>query len=76
MTIEPGAVIAAIVGLVAIFGTLIGVLFNRMAHLERRVEESEDYSRRLWEWARKLLDLYFRHRGPNSPEPPLMPERD
>jgi hypothetical protein len=62
--------------IVGVFGTLIGVLFNRVSHLENRVENAEDYAKKLWIWARALLDLYYRHRGPNAPEPNPLPERD
>lgn len=68
-----GVVIAAALTFI---GVLLGHQASRIAALERRVDCSDDYSRRLWTWARDLLDLYFRHRKDGAPDPPPIPVRD
>ena len=58
---------------VALFGALLGWLFKRLNTLENRVTGSELYIRRLWLWSRRLMDMYYRHRKPGSPDPDPLP---
>lgn len=73
MGIDP-AVATVAVGALALIGTLAGVVMHRLTTLERRVAQAESYNRRLWAWARRHLDLYYRHRTPGSPDPEPIPE--
>ncbi len=68
-----GIVIAAALTLI---GVLIGHQAHRIADLERRQDDADDYLRRLWIWGRDLLDLYFRHRRDGAPDPPPIPSRE
>ena len=76
MQIEPAVIVGALVGILALVGTLFGVLFNRVSHLERRVDQAEGLVTRLREWALKHLALYYRHRVDGSPDPDPIPELD
>ena len=58
---------------VALFGALLGWLFKRLNGLENRVRRSEEYNRRMWMWARRHVDMYYRHRKPGSPDPDPLP---
>jgi len=51
-------------------------MFKRLHSLEGRVRESERYNRGLWLWARRLMDMYYRHRVPDSPDPDPLPVDD
>lgn len=51
--------------------TLLGVLYTQLIG---RVGHLEDANRSLWAYTRRLLDLYYRHRGPGSPDPPPLPD--
>lgn len=55
---------------------LLTVLSVVVAQLYTRVSNLEDYQRRLWAYARYLLDLYYRHRQPGAPDPVPLPEDD
>jgi len=67
---------AVIVALMALMGVLMGQLWSRLSALEARVGKATEYNHRLWEWARKMLDLYYRHRRPGSPDPDPIPIDD
>lgn len=76
-----GAVLTFAGVVVAALGALVGVLFKRLSDLEARVrlaeskvKASESYTRRLWLWAKFVIDLYYRHRVDGAPEPPPIPE--
>ncbi|WP_372595683.1 hypothetical protein [Actinotalea sp.] len=77
VTIAPailGLVGVLTVGVLSLVGVLIGQLWSRMASLEKRVSASAEYNRRLWLWARKHIDLYYRHRAVGAPDPDPIPE--
>ena len=73
MTSEGITVLAAAI---TFFGALVGWMFKRLHSLEGRVRESERYNRGLWLWARRLMDMYYRHRVPDSPDPDPLPVDD
>lgn len=58
---------------IAAVGVILGLLWRRIAHLEEQVRQRDEYNRKLWIWARALLDYYFRYRRENSPDPPDPP---
>jgi hypothetical protein len=77
--VDPGViagVCTVLAALLAIVGIVIGQMWARLSALEERVEKSAAYNRRLWEWARKHIDLYYRYRRDGSPEPDPIPEDD
>lgn len=71
------ALITVIGTILATSITLIGVLsfhvLTRVHKLEEEVEEAQDYNHRLWWYCRRLLDMYYRHRSPGSPDPDPIP---
>lgn len=67
-----GAVIVAAV--VAFFGVLYGHLTTRLNALEDDLRDANAYNREMWAYCRRLLDLYYRYRRPNSPDPPPLPD--
>lgn len=77
---EVGVVLTFAGVVVAALGALVGVLFKRLSDVEQRVSDAEDRARaaerhtdRLWAWCRALLDMYYRYRREDSPEPPPLP---
>lgn len=68
-----GVIVAA---LLTVFGVLIGQLYTRIGRLEGQVTRAEDYNRRMWQWARRHVDLYYRHRVPGAPDPEPIPSED
>ena len=68
-----GIILAALLGLT---GVLYGLLFARINALENRVRKSENYNRRMWEWARRHVDLYYTYRRAGSPDPDPIPSED
>ncbi len=55
---------------------LLGVLGVGVTQLSTRVERLEGYNHRLWAYTRYLLDLYYRHRSPDAPDPAPLPDDD
>lgn len=55
---------------------VISDLRARVDVLEDDREKDRAYNRRLWEWARHHLDLYYRHRRDGAPDPEPIPEED
>lgn len=51
--------------------TLLGVLYSQLL---ARVTALEDANRSLWSYTRRLLDLYYRHRRDDAPDPPHLPD--
>ena len=74
------AVIAAL-GAIVVAAIAAGV--GALGHVYRRLDEVEDelervrkQNHRLWAWARKHLDLYYRHRSDGAPDPDPIPEEE
>lgn len=79
MRIEPGIIAAAVTlfaAVLALVGVIIGQMWARLSALEQRVEKAATYNRRLWEWARQHIDLYYRFRRDGAPDPAKIPEDD
>lgn len=64
-----GSVLVVVGAIVTALVVLVGHLYVRMGRLERS-------NRKLWAWSRALLDLYYRHRAPGSPDPAPLPDDD
>jgi hypothetical protein len=79
MRISPAVAVAGVAllgALLTLLGVLIGQLWGRLTALEARMESATAYNRRLWEWARAHLDLYYRHRMVGAPDPRPIPVED
>ena len=79
MDLTTGAVAvigAVLTALIALFGVLIGQLYSRISRLESAVHKAESYNHRMWAWARAMLDLYYRWRKDNAPDPEPLPSED
>lgn len=63
--------------LVSVIGAVVvaavGVLAARLTTLERRLARLDAENDHLWLWARRLHDLYYRHRRTDAPDPPPPP---
>lgn len=74
VAVSPGAIVAAL----AVGGTLVGVLFQqlfqRLGALEAEIRLVRRDNIELWDYCRRLLDLYYRHRKDGAPEPPELPD--
>lgn len=65
------------------FGVILGVQAKRITDIEddlaeakTRVDSAKKYNMKLWEYCRALLDLYYRHRREDAPDPPKLPAED
>ena len=74
-------VVITALGAIVVAAIAAGV--GALGHVYKRLDEVEDelrlvrkQNRELWAWARKLLDLYYRHRGPDAPDPDPMPKEE
>ena len=68
------AIIAVVVAFLGLIGVLAGHILHRVNGLEDDLRDAQDFNRRLWLYTRRLLDLYYRHRAPGSPDPDPLPE--
>ena len=68
------ALVAVAGALLALLGVLSGHILHRVNGLEDDLRDAQDFNRRLWHYTRRLLDLYYRHRAPGSPDPEPLPE--
>ena len=68
-----GAIVVAVIA--AGVGAL-GHVYRRLDEVEDELERVRRQSRELWVWARKHLDLYYRHRGADAPDPDPIPKED
>lgn len=73
MTLEQGLIALTVAGL-ALLGVLYGHILTRVHSLEDDLAEANTYNRRLWIYTRGLLDMYYRHRRPEAPDPHPLPE--
>lgn len=60
--------------MLTVIGVVVTALCALVGHLYVRVGRLERINRRLWAWARKHLDLYYRHRQPGAPDPDPLPD--
>lgn len=67
---------AIVVAAIAAGVGALGHVYRRLDEVEAELARVHKQNRELWTWARKLLDLYYRHRGPDAPDPEPMPHED
>lgn len=67
---------AIIVACISAAGVLIGNLYSRLNGLEGELKGARAYNILLWEWARKHIDLYYRYRRDDSPDPDPIPKEN
>ena len=67
---------AIVVAAIAAGVGALGHVYNRLDEVEDELRLVRKQNRELWAWARKLLDLYYRHRGPDAPDPDPMPKEE
>lgn len=65
------AILTALTALCVAGLTLLGVLYGQLLV---RVNQLDDQNRALWHYTRRLLDLYYRHRRLDAPDPPPLPD--
>ena len=56
-----------------VFGIILKIMSDRIGEIEEESERVMGYNRRLWNWAREHLDLYYRYRKEGSPNPVPIP---
>ena len=73
------ALIAAIgvIGSAAIgaVGVVVGHLWRKLTAVEAEIAAMEEDERRVWWWARRIADMYYRHRKDGAPDLPDPPTR-
>lgn len=62
-----------IVGVLTAFGAILGHTAKRITEIEAEQRELESYNDELWVYTRFLLDLYYRWRTVEAPDPNLHP---
>ena len=67
---------AIVVAAIAAGVGALGHVYRRLDEVEAELVRVHKQNRELWAWARKLLDLYYRHRGPGAPDPDPMPKEE
>ena len=67
---------AIVVAAIAAGGGALGHVYRRRDEIKNELTRMRKQNRELWAWARKLLDLYYRHRGPDAPDPDPMPKEE
>lgn len=65
---------AIVTAITALFGVMYGHLSGRLTALEDDLGQARSYNREMWMYCRRLLDLYYRHRGPEGPDPDPLPD--
>ena len=68
-----GGVVVAAIGAV---GVVLGLLWRRISQLETKLAKRDDHLRAVWWWARRIADLYYRHRKDNAPDLPDPPTEE
>ena len=56
-----------------VFGIILKIMSERIGEIEEESERVMGYNRRLWNWAREHLDLYYRYRKEGAPNPAPIP---
>ena len=56
-----------------VFGIILKIMSDRIGEIEEESERVMGYNRRLWNWAREHLDLYYRYRKEGAPNPVPIP---
>jgi len=54
----------------ASWAVLYGHIASRVRDLERKIERENARVNKLWSVYRQLVDMYYKYRRPDSPEPP------
>lgn len=67
---------AVLVAGLALLGVVSGHILTRVRALESDLAAARAYNRALWAYCRRLLDLYYQHRSPGSPDPEPVPDGD
>ena len=65
---------AIIVAGISAMSALLGHFYVRLHGLEENLKSARAYNLLLWEWARKQLDLYYRYRREDAPDPDPVPK--
>lgn len=76
MTVDPAVIVGVIVAFIGIVGGLFAQLYLRIATVEKQLKQAQSYNRRMWLWARRHIDLYYRWRREGAPEPEVLPVED
>lgn len=67
-----GVIVSAVL---TAFGAILGTVTKRITEIEEEQRDLESYNEELWVYTRFLLDLYYRWRRHDAPEPEKPPSR-
>lgn len=70
LTIDNAILVSVLAALIA----FVAHLYTRLNRIEAELVQSRDYNNRLWAWARRHLDLYYRWRKSDAPDSEPLPE--
>lgn len=63
-----------LIAILTLMGAVLTQLLIRVGNLEKKLEHEQSRLKILWGAFRKLIDMYYRHRKPEAPDPPELHE--
>lgn len=63
-----------LIAILTLMGAVLTQLLVRVGNLEKKLESEQSRLKILWGAFRKLIDMYYRYRKPEAPDPPELHE--
>ena len=63
-----------LIAILTLMGAVLTQLLIRVGNLEKKLEHEQSRLKILWGAFRKLIDMYYRYRKPEAPDPPELLE--
>lgn len=63
-----------LIAILTLMGAVLTQLLIRVGNLEKKLENEQSRVKILWGAFRKLVDMYYRFRKPDAPDPPELHE--
>lgn len=60
-------------GALSLLGVVLAQIASRLRNVELDLLKARLHERALWAWARRHLDLYYRYRREDAPDPEPVP---
>ena len=65
---------AILVGVLSVGGVALSNISGRLDNVEEDLRRSRNYNHKLWAYCRKHLDMYYKWRKDDAPDPEPIPE--
>lgn len=63
-----------LIAILTLMGAVLTQLLIRVGNLEKKLAHEQSRLKILWGAFRKLIDMYYRYRKPEAPDPPELNE--